>query len=180
MKENVKLSQVELESTEYAEFYSGYISNVAIGTIQDILSADLNKWENLFMNISEDEALKTYAPGKWSIKEMLLHCIDTERIFCARALMLARGETQNIPGYNHESYATFSNANSRSLESLKMELFTQRASSRQLFETFYADDLRKIGVANGNKLSVRAIAYIIPGHCLHHFKVLREKYGVVV
>ena len=178
MKETVKLSQIELEPTEYAAFYRGYISNVAIGTIQEILNADLNKWENLFKNISEEEGLKTYAPGKWSIKEMLLHCIDTERIFCTRALMIARGETQNIPGYNHENYVKFSNANRRSLESLKMELFTQRASSHQLFETFYADDLCKTGIANENKLSVRAIAYIIPGHCLHHFNILRERYGI--
>src|SRR5690606_37254489 len=103
---------------------------------------------------------------------------DTERIFCTRALMIARGETINIAGYDHELYVAHSNANDRSLESLKTELFAQRHSTRILFDTFSDNDLKKIGIANKNKLSVRAIAYIIPGHCMHHFKVLEDRYGL--
>ncbi|NEN21957.1 DinB family protein [Cryomorpha ignava] len=178
MQEKLIPAILELESDEYADFYKEYISNIPGGTLQDILTADLTKWEALFKNLTDAEGLKAYAPGKWTVKEMILHCIDTERIFCTRALMIARGETKSISGYDHELYAAHSNANDRSIESLKTELLAQRHSTRTLFDTFSNSDLQKAGVANNNKLSVRAIAYIIPGHCMHHFKVLRERYGV--
>lgn len=169
---------ISLESNEYAEFYKGYVSNIATGNIQSLFSADLDPWENLFKNLNENERLKAYAPGKWTVKEVILHCIDTERIFCTRALMIARGETKSIPGYDHDLYVAHSNANDRTLESLHAELFAQRQSTRILFESFSDSELKKIGIANENRISVRAIAYIIPGHCLHHLKVLREKYGI--
>lgn len=178
MKEKLISGIIELKPGEYAEFYANYISNIPSGTLQNILTADLIQWESLFKNLSDVEGLKAYAPGKWTVKEMILHCIDTERIFCTRALMIARGESNSIAGYDHELYASNSNANDRSIESLKTELSAQRHSTRTLFDTFSDSDLQKIGVANNNKLSVRAIAYIIPGHCMHHFKVLRERYDL--
>lgn len=178
MIEKMVPSIIELNADEYAGYYTSYISNVSKGNRKAILSADLKQWEGLFSKITDDEGLKSYAPGKWTVKEMILHCIDTERIFCARALMIARGESQNIPGYDHEAYVSNSNANDRSLESLKLELFNQRTSTKTLFDTFSDADLKKEGMANNNKVSVRAIAYIIPGHCMHHFKVLREKYNL--
>lgn len=178
MKEKLIPAIIELESGEYADFYENYISNIPSNTLQNVLTADLNKWESLFKNLTDAEGLNAYASGKWTVKEMILHCIDTERIFCTRALMIARGESNSIAGYDHELYAANSNANDRSIESLKTELFAQRHSTRTLFDTFSGSDLQKIGIANKNKLSVRAIAYIIPGHCMHHFKVLRERYGM--
>lgn len=180
MKEKLIPGIIELNSGEYADFYDNYISNIPKNTLSKILTADLNEWEELFKTLTDAEGLKAYAPGKWTVKEMILHCIDTERIFGTRALMIARGEKNNIAGYDHELYVANSNANDRSLESLKIELFIQRQSTRVLFDTFSAGDLQKAGVANNNKLSVRAIAYIIPGHCMHHFKVLRERYGVSI
>lgn len=178
MKAELIPAIIQLETGEYAEFYENYISNIPTDTLPNILTVDLNQWENLFKNLTDAQGVKAYAPGKWTVKEMILHCIDTERIFCTRALMIARGESNSIAGYDHELYAANSNANDRSIESLKTELFAQRHSTHTLFNTFSDNDLQKIGVANNNKLSVRAIAYIIPGHCMHHFKVLRERYEV--
>lgn len=178
MKEKLVEDILNLTSDEYAGFYEGYISNVSAGNLQTLLTSDLNNWENLFKHLSDQHGLKSYAPGKWTVKEVILHCIDTERIFCTRALMIARGETKSIAGYDHEWYVANSNANDRSLESLKIELFAQRHSTRVLFDTFSDNDLKKTGIANNNKLSVRAIAYIIPGHCKHHFKVLQDRYGL--
>lgn len=179
MKDKLIPAIIELNSDEYADFYAGYISNMKQGNIKEILSSDLQEWKNLFSNLTDLEGLKAYAPGKWTVKELILHCIDTERIFCTRALMIARGESKNIPGYDHELYTNNSNANDRSLESLKVEFFNQRLSTQTLFDTFSDADLKKSGIANNNKLSVRAAAYIIPGHCKHHFNVMREKYDVL-
>lgn len=176
MKEKFIPGIVELDDDEYGAYYAGYISNIQKGSVVEILNSDMKDWESLFTSLTDKEGLKAYAPGKWTVKEMILHCIDTERIFCTRALMIARGESNNIPGYDHEAYVDHSNANDRSLESLKLELFNQRTSTQTLFDTFSDAELKRRGIANENRLSVRAAAYIIPGHCKHHMKVLREKY----
>ena len=167
-----------LRPAEYDSFYDAYINNVTAGTFAEVLASDLDLWESFFENITEESNLTPYAPGKWSVKQVLQHCMDTERIFSTRALMFARGETQNIPGYNHEAYAMDSGADHRSLISLKSEFLALRNSSRVLFESFSKSEMKKAGTANDKKVTVQALAYIIPGHCIHHFKVLRRKYDL--
>jgi len=167
-----------LRPAEYDSYYDIYISNLSAGSLTEVLTADLDMWESFFENITEESNLAAYAPGKWTVKQVIQHCIDTERIFSTRALMFARGETQNIPGYDHELYAVNSDADNRSLASLKSEFLALRNSSRVLFESFSKSEMKKAGTANDKKVTVQALAYIIPGHCIHHFKVLRRKYGL--
>ena len=167
-----------LRPAEYDSYYDAYISNLPAGTLTEVLTSDLDFWESFFEHITEEDNLAAYAPGKWTVKQVIQHCLDTERIFSTRALMFARGETQNIPGYDHEVYALNSGADNRTLFSLKAEFLALRNSSRVLFESFSKAEMKKAGIANGNKVTVQALAYIIPGHCIHHFQVLRRKYGL--
>lgn len=163
--------------TDYASFYQGYVGRVHSGSIHEILAQDIGSRHNLFKTLRGADNLSGYGPGKWSVKEVLQHSIDTERIFSVRALMIARGETKEIPGYDHEVYTSNSNADSRDLESLQKEWKLVRQATVSLFESFQIKDFAKAGIANGNNLTVRAIPYIIVGHALHHFQILRDKYG---
>ena len=175
---NSSTETIAISNTDYAPFYQGYVARVHPGSIHEILAQDISSRHHLFKTLRGKDNLSGYAPGKWSVKQVIQHCMDTERIFSTRALMFARGETQNIPGYDHESYAVNSGADDRTLFSLKSEFLALRNSSRVLFESFSKSELKKAGTANDNKVTVQALAYIIPGHCIHHFKVLRRKYGL--
>ncbi len=169
---------VPVSETHYAPFYKGYVARVHPGSIHGLFAQDESRRHNLFQKLQVWENLAGYAPGKWSIKEVLQHCIDTERIFTVRALMIARGESKAIPGYDQDDYTANSDADSRDLVSLHKEWSTVRQATLSLFESFQSGDFLKTGIANGNNLSVGAIPYIIVGHALHHFQVLQEKYRV--
>jgi len=169
---------IPLNPSEYASYYNEYIEHVEQGTLEDVLQSDWKELKPLFDNLTEEKSLYRYDDGKWSIKEMLVHCMDTEVIFHARALMFARGEQQPIPGYDHEAYVRQSGADRRSLDEIKETWSKLRKMTLTLFGTFSDEELQRIGNANGNKMSVRSLIYIIPGHVLHHLGVIREKYGV--
>lgn len=162
---------------EFAPYYHLYIDRLKTRSLNEILDEDTGGIKSLLTTLSEEQGLYRYAEGKWTTKEMILHCIDTERIFSARALMFSRGEKNDIRGYDHEAYVEESNANERTNESLLEEYLLARASTRALFQTFTSAQLLASGTANNNKVSVRSIACIIPGHFLHHISVLKEKYG---
>lgn len=168
---------IKSTNTDYAPFYEGYVKRVRMGNIHEIFGQDQACRHNLFSMLRVSENLDGYAPGKWSVKELVQHCIDTERIFSVRGLMIARSESKEIPGYDHDHYVANSNADSRDLKTLETEWNSVRQSTVSLFESFQKDDFEKTGIVNGNNLSIAAIPYIIVGHGLHHFQVLREKYG---
>ena len=117
-----------------------------------------------------------YAEGKWTVKELLQHLIDSERIFTYRALRFAREDSTNIPGYEHDDYIIPSRANKRTIDSLLQEYKALRASSIKLFESFDEDMLLQIGSANSSNVSVRAMGYIMIGHETHHCNVIKERY----
>ena len=117
-----------------------------------------------------------YAKDKWSIKELLLHIIDTERVFAYRALRFAREDKTDLPGFEQDDYVITSDANTRSKASLLNEYNFQRASTIALFSSFNDSMLMKIGMAGGNPMSVRAIGFITSGHEVHHCNILRERY----
>src|SRR5690554_1303940 len=167
-----------LSPSEFDSYYGSYIRKIEAVSVSEALSYDMDLWESFFKNITEKNDLSPYAFGKWSVKQVLQHCMDTERIFSTRALMFARGETQNIAGYDHDLYALNSRADASSLLRLKSEFVALRNSTRVLFESFSNVEMQKVGTANDKKVSVRALAYIIPGHCIHHFNVLRNKYDL--
>jgi hypothetical protein len=169
---------IPLIPSEYAPYYIEYTEHLDQGTLEDVLQSDWRELIALFDSLTEEKALYRYDQEKWSIKEMLVHCMDTEVIFNARALMFARGEQNPIPGYDHESYVRQSGADRRSLDEIRETWSNLRKMTLSLFGTFSDEELKKMGNANGNKMSVRSLIYIIPGHVLHHLGVLREKYGI--
>ncbi len=126
--------------------------------------------------ITETQAAFRYAPGKWSVKEMLQHITDAERIFSYRALCFARGEQQSLPGFDENEYAAASGADQRSWQQLVEEFLAVRQATRLLFESFTPDMLIRKGTANGNLMDAATIGFVLLGHYEHHVNVLRERY----
>lgn len=165
-----------LLEADFATYFKNYIAMVEEDEVLKALKKSTKQFKKLLQQINEENAHYRYAEGKWSIKEMILHIIDTERIFNYRALCFARNEQQALPGFNHDEYVKYSNADNRSLKSLRKEFFAVRKATYLLFKSFDEAMLQKEGVMNGNKLSVLGIGFVIAGHQQHHINVLNEKY----
>jgi len=132
----------------------------------------------LLRGVSDKDALKRYAPGKWSVKEVAGHLADTERIMAYRALRIARGDETPLPGFDENAYVPPAKFDARPLVDLIGDLFTVRAATVALFRTFDADAWRRRGTASGKPISVRALGYMIPGHERHHVEILKTRYGL--
>jgi hypothetical protein len=130
----------------------------------------------LFESIGEEKSTFSYAENKWTLKELLQHCIDTERIFCYRALCFARKEPAGLNGFDEDSYAAQSNAHLRSWKSLLEEYIVVRKSTECLFKSFPAEALTYTGIANNNESSVISIGFLIIGHLNHHINIIQERY----
>ena len=128
------------------------------------------------LDVDEATASKAYAPGKWTLKEVVLHCADAERIFAYRALRFARGDATNLPGWDEKAYTPMSGAAVRSLESVLDELESVREASVTLFSNLPSDAWTRRGKANNFDVSVRALAWITTGHLLHHLGVIQDRY----
>lgn len=165
-----------LLEADFATYFKNYIAMVEEEEILKALKKSTKQFKKLLQQINEENAHYRYAEDKWSIKEMILHIIDTERIFNYRALCFARNEQQALPGFNHDEYVKYSNADNRTLKSLRKEFFAVRKATYLLFKSFDEAMLQKEGVMNGNKLSVLGIGFVIAGHQQHHINVLNEKY----
>ena len=166
----------DILSNEYAPYYEQYINNTGSSNLLDTLKHSSETLIKLFETISEEKMNYKYADDKWTIKEMLLHIIDTERVFAYRALRFARQDKTNLPGFEHNDYVVVSNANNRSKASLINEYQAQRASIIMLFSNFTNEMLLSIGVASENAMSVRALGFVIAGHETHHCNILRARY----
>jgi len=160
---------------EYNPYYDRYISLVGADDIIGLLERQPPETVSLFKSCS-DKGDYRYAPGKWSIKEMLGHVNDTERIMTYRALCVARGDKTPMPGFEQDDYVRDGNFAQRSLADLIDEFSDVRKATVSLFRHIDADAGARRGVANGDEITARALAYIIAGHELHHRKVLQEKY----
>jgi uncharacterized damage-inducible protein DinB len=161
---------------EYNPYYEKYVSLVAPG---DVLPALTSQWEEtraIFSSIPEDRGAYRYAPGKWSIKEMLGHVIDTERIMSYRALRIARGDTTPLPGFEQDDYVRNANSDRVSLASLIAEFDSVRRATTLMFENMDPEASTRQGTASTYPVSVRALAWIIAGHELHHRGILKQKY----
>ena len=161
---------------EFASFYAGYIGQVPDGDIVEGLIGGAEIAAALLSDLSEEVASKAYAPGKWTLKEVVLHCADAERIFSYRALRFARGDSTVLPGWNEQTYAPLSGAAVRSLESVLDELQSVRESSVTLFSGLPSEAWTRRGSANNYEVSVRALAWITAGHLLHHLGVIQDRY----
>ncbi len=163
-------------ASEYAPFYHGYISSLPDGSILETLERQTGETMALITRIPEARGTHRYAEGKWSIKEVLLHVIDAERIFAMRALCFARGEDKMLPGFDENAYVPMSDANARSLLSLSTEYAAVRSASMQLWRNLPEAAWSRTGNANGKTISVRALAWIMAGHDAHHTRILQERY----
>lgn len=160
----------------FPSYFKEYIEKVPEGDPQELLQIGIRDTLSTLAMVSEERANESYEVGKWSIKDIVQHMIDTERIFCYRALAIARGESERLLGYNHDEYADYANATNRSLKSLLEEFKNLRQSTIDLFSGFAADMLQRKGNANGMEVSVDQLQYILIGHELHHLWVIQQKY----
>lgn len=157
-------------------FYHRYVNQVKEDDVIDAIEKNTKDALAFFQSIPAEKWDYRYAEGKWSIKEMVQHVIDGDRIFSYRSLCFARGEKTALPGFEENDYAAASKADKRSKEELIEEFETVRKSILQLFVSFDEEQLNSVGVANENPVSVNAIGFIIPGHVQHHLNVLKERY----
>ena len=160
----------------YAPYFKRYVELVPEN---DLIPAFRNQTagiQEFLSNITEEKSAYAYAEGKWSIKELLQHVIDTERIFNYRALCFARGEKTNLPGFEENDYAANSLANSRTWLSLIDEFLAVRKSSELMFESFNEVVINNAGLSNNNPNTVASLGFITVGHYYHHKKILLERY----
>jgi hypothetical protein len=163
---------------EFAPYYGRYIDRVPEGDILELLEAQLPEVMDVLDDVSEDRAGHRYEPGKWSIREVIGHIADTERVMAYRAMRIARMDRTPLPGFEENDYVANANFESRSLLSLVDEWATVRRATQALFEGLDPAAADARGTASENPVSVRALAYIIHGHVLHHLAILRERYGI--
>ena len=167
---------VRPEAHEYAEYYGRYISKIPAGNLLETLRRQHDETMTLLAGVSDANGGTRYEPGKWSIKEVLGHIIDTERIFAYRALRFARRDATPLPGYEQDDFVREGGFDARPMASLLAELGAVRASSLALLESFTDEQLSHMGTASGFPLSVRAAVHIIAGHERHHQAILRASY----
>jgi uncharacterized damage-inducible protein DinB len=163
-------------ANEYAAFYHTYVGKVSDGEIVALLNKQTTSTLAVLKGISEEKALYRYAEGKWSIKELLNHIIDAERVFAYRALRVGRGDQTLLPGFSQDDYVAAFDADARSMKDLVAEFESVRSATVSLFQSFTDEALMRLGIASDNPVSVRALGFIILGHELHHVMILKERY----
>ncbi len=161
---------------DYIPYYETYISKIEGDDVLKTLETQLSEVVVLFKSIPEEKGSYAYADGKWTIKELIGHINDTERVFAYRAMCFARGEKKSLPGFEHDDYVRGGDFNNRSLSDLINEFRLLRESDLVLFKSFNEEALSQIGNANQGKVTVLAILYIIAGHTQHHINILKAKY----
>ena len=161
---------------EYPAYFEGYVSLVPEGDVLQTLGRQIDDTLGILRAVSEERAARSYAPGKWTMKQLAGHLVDSERVFAYRALCIARGDTASLPGMDQNVYVEHANFDARTLASLADELARVRATTLDLLGHLDEPAWLRRGTANGNEMSVRALAHIIAGHEAHHVRVLRERY----
>jgi uncharacterized damage-inducible protein DinB len=164
-------------SNDYSPYYAGYISLIPDNVnILETLQNQKDEFFSLIKSIPGEMADFSYGPNKWTIKEVLGHLIDTERIQAFRVLCISRGEKQNLPGFSQDDYVREGKFDKRDLIELAEEYTKLREVNLLLFKSLDEITLEKRGIANNSEVTVKSLLYIIAGHQLHHLKVLKEKY----
>ena len=165
-----------LQSNEYASYQMNYIKLVPDQNIIKGLINQKAEMSHFFKSVPIFKQEYRYADDKWTIKDLILHLIDAERIFSYRALRIARNDTTLLPGFDENDFVVNANANEREFESLLKEFNSVRKATISLFESFSDSDLLKVGNASNASVSVRGIGYCILGHELHHKNIIIERY----
>jgi len=161
---------------DYAPYYERYISLVDGGDINKILIAQSKGTQEVLNSFSEAMGSFAYESGKWTVKEVIGHLVDTERVMAYRAMCIARGEKQPLPGFEQDEYVTLGNFNCRGLSDLIYEFRLLRESNMLLARGFDEEALQRRGIANENAVTVLALLYVIAGHEKHHINILMERY----
>ncbi len=165
-----------IDRTEAAEYFFTYINQVPEGDIGRILETQEREAVQLLSGISEERSLHRYAPGKWTIREVVSHINDTERMFTFRALWFARGFDSELPSFEQDVAIRTAGANDRRYRGHVDEFRAIRAATLALFGNLPPDAWTRRGIASGNPFTVRALAHITAGHVAHHMRLLRERY----
>ena len=161
---------------QHPEYFDRYISLLPDTDVFELLVRQPKQLKGLLQDLSEKEAEQAYAPGKWTIKEVLGHMIDTERIFAYRCLCISRHETQSLPGFDENAYVQYANFNNRILASFLEEYDLMRQSHLALFKNLNEEMLNRTGLANNQPVSAKALVVITAGHELHHINLIKERY----
>jgi hypothetical protein len=162
--------------TKVPEFYKGYVENVKSMDVLEALRTSSKNMSELLSTIPESKGDFRYSPGKWSIKEMLRHMNDAERIFAYRALRFSRNDKTPLNSFDENAYAPESNAGVKTINELSAELLNLRKTTIDLFESFTTEMMNREGTASGKVISVLTLGYVIAGHEVHHHKILQERY----
>jgi hypothetical protein len=165
---------------EYAPFYSGYVALAREHDPLELLDSQRDTLRQMCSTLTEEQALARYAPGKWSIKEVMGHLADTERVFSYRLFRIGRGDATPLAGFDQNAYVEAARSDERPLSDLLEDFLSVRTAMIRLVEGLSPEELSRIGVANEASVSARALAYIAAGHVAHHLKILRDSYGVAI
>jgi hypothetical protein len=168
------MKHIELETIP--TFYQKYVATVQHLELKEALIDSNNKMMECLKSIDGLKENYAYAPGKWTVKELLCHIIDAERIFTYRALRFSRSDQTPLHGFDENKYVPESNASSRSLDSIREELVNLRRSTIDFFVHCNDTMLNRKGSANGTEISVKALGYVVAGHAMHHLNILKERY----
>jgi len=167
----------QLQPNEFAGHFATYINQVSDEyTLTEELEISVHRFIKFVQNIPMDKFDYRYAEGKWTIKDIILHLIDAERIFAYRALRFARNDKTALPGFDENDYVDEAHADKRSLQDLLTELLIVRQGTLALFKSFSEEELLRIGTASNNPISVRALGFTIIGHQNHHQRIFQERY----
>jgi uncharacterized damage-inducible protein DinB len=163
-------------ASDYAPFHAGYVQGVPEGDVIALLERQGRETIGLLRGITEKQSQHRYATGKWSIREVVGHMNDAERVFTYRALSFARADPMALPGFDENAWGAITNADSRPLAELLDDYAVVRAATLALFRGFSDAELARSGTASGHRMTVGAIAYVVVGHERHHVKILKERY----
>jgi hypothetical protein len=165
------------QPAEYeSEYLKTYVDIVPDGDILEILNELKSSTHKLLSNCSEAQGNKAYAEGKWTLKEVIGHIIDTERVFSYRAMCIARGEKQSLPSFDQDLYVVEGKFNNRTLIDIANELAAVRTANLAMFKSFDETMLSHSGLSNGKRINVKTLLYITAGHEIHHLNIIKERY----
>lgn len=170
------MKATDLKDGEYLPYFQPYINKIGDLVLVEGLETGLKDTVAFFKSIPENKLEYRYAEGKWTIKELISHLIDCERIFAYRALRFARKDKTSVVGFDENNYAKYSDANNRAIKDLLEEYTLVRQSTILLYKTFNSETLKQTGIAGNGEVSVRALGFLIAGHEKHHCEVVSERY----
>ena len=164
--------------SEYSDWYAGYVARVPEGDVIASLRDGQDRMKEALATLPESRGDHRYAEGKWTVRTLIGHMIDAERIFAYRALRIARGDTTPLPSFDENAFAVEARSDERRVAELVAELLSVRDSTTRLFASLPDEAWTRTGTASDAQVSVRALAYITAGHALHHLAILKDRYDV--